>query len=582
MAFNIASLYPQETEEKSPVLSSILNKVSGATTNSGMKVNQTPGTSVYNDYLSSTPKTFTPTYGEQNMLSQNLLGQRTADNYNKVLENPLSISVEELLKRHPDAAKWNPEVQQKFAQNYRLGTASINDPSKAWEYSMNQDWRPISDGNKGEVTYTSDGIKYNAIIDPSKIRWDDTYGLITDKDNRTAAKEWSTGLIGGVVDQFGSSPLPSLALLAGVLAPALMGTTATGMTGAASEALAGSLGTTGSIMGDVLGGSITAGGGLGGLVAGAPIGTTLGGVAGGFLNPALAAGAGLGAASGATAGTVGGNFNLPFQSPASTSPVGNTPPVNNTGTGLSEITSTPPDLGTGMITSPEGASGLVNSPPIGTTLGAGTPGTTGGFLNPILGGATIPTTAAAAGLAPAAGFNVTDYLSDLFSAGTDKFMSDPVKNSLTAIGGLSSYLGNKELSSELEKYLSQGLSQSDPFGSQRAQYAAKLKASYDNPNTYLNSPEYKGISKKRLEALERADAAQGRRSQYGARAENMYEFDQENLMKERTMLAQLAGSGIQPSQVSSLLQNLGIGSANAQVNSNGSLLFALNQILGSE
>ena len=296
--------------------------------------------------------------------------------------------------------------------------------------------------------------------------------------------------------------------------------------------------------------------------------------AGGFLNPALAGGlAGAGAAAGGTLSGGLSDFNLPFQSPGSIQPIGES-------TGLGSVGSTAPDLGTGMITSPEGLSGLVNGQPIGTALGAATPGTTGGYLVPSLGGEALATTAAAGGLASSS--SVTDWLSNVFNQGVDKFMSDPLKNTLNLVSGISSYLGNNAQAKALEDYLKQGLSQSDPFGSQRAYYMNRLKSTYTNPEGYLKSPEYSAISKRRLEALERADAAQGRRSQYGARTEKMHEFDLENLNKERAMLAQLAGSGINPSQVASLLGSLGTGSATAQANAPGNLLFMLNQIFGGK
>lgn len=566
MAVNpFTSLHAQPEEQTSPVLSSILNKLPGA--------NPLPTTSVYSDYLTSAPKTFTPTYGEQNMLSQNVLGQQSTNNFNKVLENPLSISVDELLKLHPDVARWSPEVQQKFAQNYRLGTASISDPSKAWEYSMDKDWRPVSDGNKSQITYASDGIKYNSIIDPTKIRWDDIYGLVTDKDNRTAAKEGSTGLIGSVVDQFGSGPLPTLALLAS----AYFGLPQTGFggssaaTGASTAAGAGStaasgVGTFGAAADAALGtGMITSPAGLGSLVGAAPIGSTIPAVAGGFLNPALAGGL-----AGAASGVAGTGFNTNINNIASGGQqvMDAVPGASDYGlnslpnAGTMPNTSTPAlGAGAGEWTLPSSLTGVPGATvaPSGSTLGAGL------ALSPGSGLTTAGATAASGG------FNVTDYLSDLFGKGADKFMEKPLENSLGLISAISSTSQGKDLADTLKNLMNQGLSQSDPFGSQRAQYAAKLKATYDNPNTYLESPEYKGISRKRLEALERADAAQGRRSQYGARAENMYEFDQENLMKERTLLSQLAGSGIQPSQVSSLLTGLGTGSANAQVNANGQL-----------
>lgn len=177
---------------------------------------------------------------------------------------------------------------------------------------------------------------------------------------------------------------------------------------------------------------------------------------------------------------------------------------------------------------------------------------------------------------------VTSALSKLLEGGINKFMQDPVKNALTVYSGLTSASDQEEFAKQLQNLMSSGLQQSDPFGPQRAQYAQRLARTYTNPEEYLTSPEYKAISKRRLEALERADAAQGRRSQYGARAEKMHEFDLENLMKERTMLAQLAGSGISPSQVSSLINGVGVGSAQAQANAPGNLLFMLNQIFGGK
>lgn len=587
MAFSLANLYNKpETSVAGPegATNNLLDRVnsfqSGATTASGIKT--VPTGSVYGDYLTGTQKTWTPVQeADRNTLVDNLLGQKQTNSYNSIVSAPTSISLQELLQKHPDAASWSPDVQQAFAQNYRLGLASIMDPSKAWEYSYGQDWLPVADANKGKVTYTSDGIKYNAIIDPSKIRWDPTYGLITDRDNRTAAKESSTGLIGGFADSLSESVLPTLALLAAVAGPALMGgqaaagstagATTGGATGLSSLPAAGTWAQTATPALGAGAGSWTLPSALTG-VSGAT--TAAGGLT---LADALAAapGSGTTTAGAVSAGSSSGlpNFDLPFQSPSSIQPIGES-------TGLGSVGSTAPDLGTGMITSPEGLSGLVNGQPIGTALGAATPGTTGGYLVPSLGGEALATTAAAGGLASSS--SITDWLGNVFNQGVDKFMSDPLKNTLNLVGGISSYLGNNAQAKALEDYLKQGLSQSDPFGSQRAYYMNRLKSTYTNPEGYLKSPEYSAISKRRLEALERADAAQGRRSQYGARTEKMHEFDLENLNKERAMLAQLAGSGINPSQVSSLLSSLGTGSAQAQANAPGNLLFMLNQIFGGK
>lgn len=563
---------------------------------SRLKAGQTPKTtptasSVYGDWLTGGIKD--PNYfynqltknvgpdgadGAPNLLGQQALASNTWDRYQKVVSAPEKISVQELLTKHPDAKYWSDETIQAFADNYRLGLASLNSglPYDNWNELQSKGYIPAVEGNKYSIDYAYTGDKYNAIIDPKKIIFDPVYGLITSKDNRTAAKEGSTGLIGGIVDQFGSGPLPTLALLAAVTAPALLGgQAAAGGTAGASTGVGagGALGGAGAEA--ALGtGMITSPAGLSSLVSAAPIGTTIPAAAGGFLNPALAGGlAGAGAAAGGALSGGLPDFNLPFQSPGSVSTVGES-------TGLGSVGSTAPDLGTGMITSPEGLSGLVNGQPIGTALGAATPGTTGGYLVPSLGGEALATTAAAGGLASSS--SITDWLGNVFNQGVDKFMSDPLKNTLNLVGGISSYLGNNAQAKALEDYLKQGLSQSDPFGSQRAYYMDRLKNTYTNPEGYLKSPEYSAISKRRLEALERADAAKGRRSQYGARTEKMHEFDLENLTKERTMLAQLAGSGINPSQVSSLLGSLGTGSAQAQANAPGNLLFMLNQIFGGK
>ena len=361
--------------------------------------------------------------------------------------------------------------------------------------------------------------------------------------------------------------------LGGALGGGLLGDV-TGVGAGASEAAAGSLGSTGNVMGDILGGSITSGAGASGLISAAPIGSTIGGVAGGMLNPALAGGlAGIGSSAGSLlGGTSTGGFDTSYLSNASSGgqqvmdavPGSSDYGLNSLpNAGTMPNTATPAlGAGAGEWTLPEALTSVPGATQAasGSTLGAGLALSPGSGLTTLGGGA------AASGAS-----SVTDFLSNLFSKGADKFMENPLQNTVGILSALSATSQGKDLADQLKALMNQGLSQSDPFGSQRAQYAAKLKQTYDNPNTYLESPEYKGISRKRLEALERADAAQGRKSQYGARAEKMYEFDQENLNKERTMLAQLAGSGIQPGQVGNILNTLGTGSANAQVNANGQL-----------
>lgn len=535
-----------------------------------------PSGNPYDLYLNSTASSIDPkTLGISGPTNLNQLGLKsTIDTYNKIVSAPLKTDIGTVLQTFPEAKYWSDQTLQAFADNYRLGLASIYDPSRQYQINNPNYLRQSIVDSPGEIQYGFQGHKYNAITDPKQIKFDPVYGLTIDKQYKTAAKDHSTGLIGGFVDSLSSSPLPTLALLAS----AYFGLPATGVGEAAGAGASTGVGAGGALGGAgaeaALGtGMITSPAGLSSLVSAAPIGTTIPAAAGGFLNPALAGGlAGAGAAAGGALSGGLPDFNLPFQSPGSVSTVGES-------TGLGSVGSTAPDLGTGMITSPEGLSGLVNGQPIGTSLGAATPGTTGGYLVPSLGGEALATTAAAGGLSSS---SVTDWLGNVFNQGVDKFMENPVTNGLNLASGLWSYLNQNNMSDQLKNLMTQGLNQSDPFGSQRAYYAQRLKDTYTNPNGYLNSPEYKAIQKKRLEAVERADAAAGRRSQYGAREEKMHEFDLENLTKERTMLAQLAGSGISPSQVSSLLSNLGTTSAQAQANAPGNLLFMLNQIFGGK
>lgn len=502
--------------------------------------------------------------------------------YDTVTKAPVKLNnTQELLQLFPQAQYLSPEVQQAFANNYRLGLASL------YAYSGNADSALPFDAGTGAFQIRNgenDEGRYRSIQtgELSKVAFDPLSGFSV--GNATISQPRGNWIVDNILN-----PIAKPALMAGLTAGAGMGlnnlisglgqaagtagATTGGATGLSSLPTAGTWAQTATPALGAGAGSWTLPSALTG-VSGAT--TAAGGLT---LADALAAAPGSGtttAGAVGTGGTASGglpNFDLPFQSPGSIQPIGES-------TGLGSVGSTAPDLGTGMITSPEGLSGLVNGQPIGTALGAATPGTTGGYLVPSLGGEALATTAAAGGLASSS--SITDWLGNVFNQGVDKFMSDPLKNTLNLVGGISSYLGNNAQAKALEDYLKQGLSQSDPFGSQRAYYMDRLKNTYTNPEGYLNSPEYSAISKRRLEALERADAAQGRRSQYGARTEKMHEFDLENLSKERAMLAQLAGSGINPSQVSSLLNTLGTGSAQSQANAPGNLLFMLNQIFGGK
>lgn len=501
-----------------------------------------------------------------------------------ILNAPEKVTLDWLNQNFKGAQYLSPEVKQAFADNYRLGLASLYEPTDA---AVRLPWNTDSGDFQYRYGENDEGRYYS--IQPgelSKIGFDPVKGF--NLGTATVSQPRSNWFIENI-----ANPILKPALIAGVTAGAGMGlnnlisglgqaagtagATTGGATGLSSLPTAGTWAQTATPALGAGAGSWTLPSALTG-VSGAT--TAAGGLT---LADALAAAPGSGTT---TAGAVGAggtasnglpNFDLPYQDPNSIVPVGEAYP---TGTGLESLpnagtwtnTATPATgAGAGTWTSPEALSGVSGIRDAGgLTLGNAI------SASPGLGGTT------SGGAAAASSSSVTDWLGNVFNQGVDKFMSDPLKNTLNLVGGISSYLGNNAQAKALEDYLKQGLSQSDPFGSQRAYYMDRLKNTYTNPEGYLNSPEYSAISKRRLEALERADAAQGRRSQYGARTEKMHEFDLENLSKERAMLAQLAGSGINPSQVSSLLNTLGTGSAQSQANAPGNLLFMLNQIFGGK
>lgn len=494
-------------------------------------------------------------------LSSNMVNQN-ADIYKRVTAMPEKVSVQQLLQMFPQAQFMSPEVQQNFANNYRLGMASLLDPKNLSErLPFRDDAFQIRNGENDESKYFSIQQKElaNLGFDPVKGFNVGTATLSQPQDSwiqKNLAPIAKAGLLAGVTAGLGtgiSNTISGLGSTAGSAAAGAGSTAGSGVGtfGAAADA---ALGT----------GMITSPSGLAGLVGAAPIGSTIPAVAGGMLNPALAGGL-----AGATGAAASGGFDTSYLSNASSGGqqvMDAVPGSSDYGlNSLPNPSSASPTLGAGAgeWTLPEALTNVPGATQAasGSTLGNALALSPGSGLTTLGGGA-----AATSGAS-----SVTDFLSNLFSKGADKFMENPLQNTVGILSALSSTSQGKDLADQLKALMNQGLSQSDPFGSQRAQYAAKLKQTYDDPNTYLGSDEYKGISRKRLEALERADAAQGRRSQYGARAEKMYEFDQENLNKERTMLAQLAGSGIQPGQVGNILSTLGAGSANAQVNANGQL-----------
>ena len=550
--------------------------------------------SPYAKYFQNTPAPLMSAYsGDEGGMYASIMQNNIERNNtfsNQFANTPISISVQELLKRNPEAAYFTPEVQKQFADNYRLGSISLSDAALYSPTLLPQ--------SQGKINFLKNGKSNYSAVDPanlSKVYWDPNLGLQIDK--KYVVDPVRNNLISTIAPIMASVVAPgigtALGSALGIASPTISSAIAGAGLGGLTSGLSGGNALTGALTGGI-GGAITGSGALDSILsstnpitAGSNTMSNLGKLAGDITTDVMSGGT-------AAAGSgVSGAFNLSqlAQDPSSILHVGDLDSMlpgtslssgnsgitgltqGGGGIGLTNAASTGGAVasdalgagGTGALTAADGLGGLASS------LGGGLVGTAGGV---------VPAATAAA--TSAANFSVPDFLSNLFNTGATNFMKDPLKNSTTLLGGLVSYLQGQGQAGDLSSLLKQGLSQSDPFGAQRAYYAQRLKDTYTNPVGVQKSPEYQAVHARELDALERADAAQGRRSQYGARAEKMDQNFMEYLNKERATLAGLAGSGISPSQVSDLTKTLGVGSSNAQINSTGQLLFALDRILNGK
>lgn len=155
----------------------------------------------------------------------------------------------------------------------------------------------------------------------------------------------------------------------------------------------------------------------------------------------------------------------------------------------------------------------------------------------------------------------------------DKFMANPVPNSIKA-GGTLYGMYNQNQAAEM---LKRAASQQDPFGPQRAEYQRLLSQSYQDPQAIYNSPQYQGLNSIFQKQIAARDAAAGRNSQYGARAAE----SQANFMKYlddyRARLMAPAGANINPAAQG----NLYASAAQQQKNMGDTLIGGLNSIFGS-
>lgn len=135
------------------------------------------------------------------------------------------------------------------------------------------------------------------------------------------------------------------------------------------------------------------------------------------------------------------------------------------------------------------------------------------------------------------GSGVQDYLKNIFN--NPQFLTK-------GIGALFEGLQNKRSSNNLNRIAGNLQRAGDPFASQRGQYQRLLSDTYTNPNIALGRPEIRAQLQGLENQMNARDAAAGRRSQYGDRANQLAIASSGLLDKYRQQLAQLAGGGLSP------------------------------------
>jgi len=143
-----------------------------------------------------------------------------------------------------------------------------------------------------------------------------------------------------------------------------------------------------------------------------------------------------------------------------------------------------------------------------------------------------------------------------YQGGTQEFSSgvqDYIKNIFTnpqfltkGIGALFEGIQNKRSSNNLNRIAGNLQRAGDPFASQRGQYQRLLSDTYTNPNIALGRPEIRAQLQGLENQMNARDAAAGRRSQYGDRANQLAIASSGLLDRYRQQLAQLAGGGLSP------------------------------------
>lgn len=120
------------------------------------------------------------------------------------------------------------------------------------------------------------------------------------------------------------------------------------------------------------------------------------------------------------------------------------------------------------------------------------------------------------------------------------------QNITKMLGAVQEMAANKKKANALSAIANQQREQMDPFGAQRAQYQQLLSQTYTNPNVVLGRPEIQAQLEQMKQQMDARDAAAGRRSQYGSRANQLALAAATLVDKYRQQLATLAGANIGP------------------------------------
>lgn len=156
------------------------------------------------------------------------------------------------------------------------------------------------------------------------------------------------------------------------------------------------------------------------------------------------------------------------------------------------------------------------------------------------------------------------WLNSLFPSGGSSSSidwSNPLglgSNFAERAGALGSALNSFNNANKYDNMASNWSGTLDPFGAARKKYSDLLALSYDNPAAFLSNPGHKAEQEHQLNILQgrlRAQGYMGSGKEMGDLTDLVTKSDAEYMMNERQRLGELAGAGISPAALGSLIQS---------------------------